>query len=245
MRKNAIGLIVAALLVTALPASAEDVPEIGPLTTYFHCAGTVRAQNALTAQAPPSWNTTAPTLSVQDNAGCTTADPGSRTGTNQENVYDGVFKGSFTGNLDSLTLRLYDIGVGAARTGAAQELAIRVSVDGKSMFGTYLPPESPLDAVSPRKEVPVSKTLTVTPKSTNSGATNYLELTVTGLGFVSELGTGIAEREILVTVNSLSEAGSAWAFDTTEVPGGISFNPTAPAAASIAATTPGPPAEES
>jgi hypothetical protein len=243
MRRNVVALVAAALLVGALPAAAEEVPEIAPLTTYFHCAGTVRAQNALPAQAAPSWNATAPALSVQDNAGCTTADPGSRTGTNQENVYDGVFKGSFTGNLDSLTVRLYDMGVGAARTGAAQQLGVRVSVDGKSMFGMFLPEESPLDAVFGRVEVPVTKSLNVTPTSTNSGVTNYLEFTVTGLGFVSELGTGITEHEVLLTVNSLSEAGSAWVFDTTEVPGGISFNPAAPAAASIAATTPGPPEE--
>ena len=130
MRRKLLVALPTVLILAAAPAIAEEVPEIAPLTTYFHCSGNVRAQNALAAQPVPTWNTTPPAASVQQGAGCGFADPGAQTGRNQENVYDAMFKGTFTGNLDSLTVRLHDMGVGAARTGAQQELGIRVSVDG-------------------------------------------------------------------------------------------------------------------
>lgn len=247
MRATFTAVAITAVLFSSLPASAQEVPppEAVALQTYFHCAGDVRVQNALTAQDPPSWDATKPGESVQaGTAGCATADP-ARTGTNQENVYDGVFKGFFTGNLDSMTVRLHDMGVGAGRTGANQPLGIRVSVDGKSMFGTITPAPSPLDAVLPPGPVPATSTVSVKPAAANSGATNYLEFTVTGLGFMTEPGAGSVEREVLVTVNSLGDGSSMWVMDTSEVPSGITFNPAAPAAATLAATTPGedPPVE--
>lgn len=234
-------LMAAMLLGSVMPATAAEInPVAARLETFFHCTGNSRVLNALTVQEAPSWDTTAPAASVQDGAGCGFADPGARTGTNQENVYDAVFKGSFTGNLDSLTLRLYDMGVGAARTGADQTLGIRLSIDGKSMFGTHTPEASPADLVL-GEPVPVPSTATVTakPSSVNSGVTNYVELTVTGLGFMTEDGAGRYVHDLVVTVNSASEAGSMWVLDTTEVPSGITFNG-APAAAAVAATTPGP-----
>ena len=114
-----------------------------------------------------------------------------------------------------------------------------------SMFDTVMPAASPLDLVTGAPTpVPATTTVKVTPAETNSGVTNYVEFTVTGLGFVEELGPGTMEREVLVTVNSLSEQSSLWVLDTTEVPSGITFNAATPAAAAIAATTPGPPVEE-
>ena len=240
MRSKLSAVAIAALLISALPAGAEDLPpEAAPLETFFHCVGDSKVLNALTVQAPPSWNETAPTASVTEGAGCGFADPGSRTGTNQENVYDAVFKGFHAGNLDSLTVRLHDIGVGPARTGEDQTLGVRVSVDGVSMFGTYTPAASPLDPVlGAPVPVPSTTQLTVTPVASETGASNLVEFTITGLGFMEQPCTGTMEREILVTVNSVSE-NSAWVMDTTEVPSGITFNPAAPAAAAVAATTPG------
>lgn len=241
MRAKLSAVAVAALLLSALPAAAEDLPpEAVALDTYFHCTGDSKVLNALTLQDPPSWDANAPAQSVQDGAGCGFADPGSRTGTNQENVYDAVFKGYHAGNLDSLTVRLYDMGVGPARTGAEQTLGVRLSVDGVSMFNTILPAASPLDLVlGAPVPVPATTEVKVTPVAVNDGATQYAEFTVTGLGFMEQPGAGDLEREVLVTVNSLSEQASAWVMDTTEVPAGITFNDATPAASTVAATTPG------
>ena len=246
MRFKLIALAAAATLL-AVPAGAEEiiVPELATLPTYFHCTGDSKVLNALLVQDVPSWDATAPSASVQSGAGCGFADPGSRTGTNQENVYDAVFKGFYAGNLDSLTVRMYDMGAGAARTGAAQTLDVRLSVDGVSMFGTHVPAPSPLDAVlGAPVPVPSSTQVTVKPVASSTGASNLVEFTITGLDFLDEDGTGILEREVLLTVNSRSEHASAWVMDTTEVPSGITFNPATPAAASVAATTPNGPPEE-
>ena len=245
MRSKLSAVAIAALLLSALPAGAEEIPPTAAtLETFFHCVGDSKVLNALTVQDPPAWDANAPTQSVQDGAGCGFADPGSRTGTNQENVYDAVFKGYYAGNLDSLTLRMHDIGVGPARTGAEQKLAVRLSVDGVSMFGSALPAPSPLDPVNDvvfgaPVPVPTAQEVTVKPVASETGASQLVEFTITGLGFMEQPGAGSLEREILVTVNSLSEHASAWVMDTTEVPSGISFNPATPAAASVAATTPG------
>lgn len=240
MRLKVASLALAATMF-AVPAAAEDLPpEAVSLNTYFHCVGDVKVLNALTVQEPPSWDENAPAKSVQEGAGCGFADPGSRTGTNQENVYDAVFKGFHAGNLDAMTVRLHDMGVGPARTGAEQTLGVRVSVDGASMFGTYLPAASPLDAVLGAPTlVPATKEVKVKPVASATGASQVVEFTITGLGFMEQPGAGDLEREVLVTVNSLSEQASAWVMDTTEVPSGITFNPATPAAASVAATTPG------
>ena len=241
MRAKLSALAIAAVLVSTLPVGAEEVaPQAAVLETYFHCVGDSKVLNALTVQDPPSWNETAPTASVTEGAGCGFADPGSRTGTNQENVYDAVFKGYHAGNLDSLTVRLHDIGVGPARTGEEQTLGVRVSVDGVSMFDTITPAEGPTDVVfGAPVPVPATTQVKVKPVASETGASNLVEFTITGLGFMEQAGTGTTEREILVTVNSLSEQSSAWVMDTTEVPSGITFNDDTPAAAAVAATTPG------
>lgn len=80
--------------------------------------------------------------------------------------------------------------------------------------------------------------MTVTPVASETGASNIVEFTITGLSFMEEAGPGSFDREVLLTVNSLSEHASAWVMDTTEVPSGITFNPETPAAATLAATTP-------
>ena len=240
MRFKVASLALAATLF-AVPAAAEDLPaEAVSLNTYFHCVGDSKVLNALTVQGPASWDANAPTQSVQQGAGCGYADPGSRTGTNQENVYDAVFKGFHAGNLDSMTVRLHDMGVGPARTGAEQTLGVRVSVDGVSMFDRVLPAASPLDVVlGDPVLVPATTQVKVKPVASATGASQVVEFTITGLGFMEQPGAGDIEREVLVTVNSLSEHASAWVMDTTEVPSGITFNPGTPAAASVAATTPG------
>ena len=241
MRAKLSAVAIAAVLVSTLPAGAEELPAEGvALDTFFHCTGDSKVLNALTVQEAPSWDENAPTQSVTEGAGCGFADPGSRTGTNQENVYDAVFKGYHTGNLDSLTVRLHDIGLGPARTGAEQTLGVRVSVEGVSMFDTILPAASPLDLVlGDPVPVPATTQITVKPVASETGASQLVEFTITGLGFMEQPGAGTFDREILVTVNSISEHASAWVMDTTEVPSGITFNPETPAAAAVAATTPG------
>lgn len=241
MRAKLSAVAIAAVLFSTLPAGAEEIaPQAVPLETFFHCTGDSKVLNVLTVQDPPSWDTNSPTASVTEGAGCGYADPGSRTGTNQENVYDAVFKGFHAGNLDSLTVRLHDMGVGPARTGAEQTLGVRISVDGVSMFDTITPAEGPTDLVfGPPVPVPATTQVKVKPVRSETGATQLVEFTVTGLGFMEQAGPGTLEREVLVTVNSLSETNSAWVMDTTEVPSGITFNPETPAAAAVAATTPG------
>lgn len=248
MRTKNVVAAAGALVMLAVPAGATETvtPTTSPLVTYFHCTGDSRVLNALLLHDPPSWNTEPPSDSVQAGSGCGFADPGSRTGTYQENVYDAVFKGSYAGNLDSLTVRLYDMGAGGSRMGFTQQLDVRLSVDGTSMFGMVTPAEGPTDLVfGAPVPVPAPGSVNVQPFSGNLGVTNSVEFTVTGLRFLEEDGAGALEREILLTINSRSEHASMWVLDTTEVPSGITFNPPTAAPAKLAATTPGAASTES
>jgi hypothetical protein len=63
-------------------------------------------------------------------------------------------------------------------------------------------------------------------------------------GFASEDGDGTTEHSIVVSIDSATATQNAfWAWDTTEVPSGISFNPATLAPAKIQVPTPPPPGE--
>lgn len=234
MRKPAL-LAAGALALAGLlnPASAAT-PQLPTQELFFHCpADGVKVTNlAPITSGVASWNATKPTASVQSGAGCGFADPGGLAGTGMETIYDVPVKGTFTGNLDSLTVRFYDINVGPSRSTNSLTAALRVVIDGQSMFGMTT-------AATP---APAARPYTITLKPSSSGASQLAEMTVTGLGFVEKEGTPQdVEHTISIAVGGTSDALSGWVMDTSETPSSIVFNPATPAAATAQATSPGGP----
>ena len=219
---------VAAILAIALPASAAPVaPTLRSERTYFHCNGQTKLANVnyAAASALPSWNTTAPSQSVQAGAGCGWADnSGFRSTQAGNSVHDGAWKGTFTGNLKSLTVEVHSISAGPGRAGGSQTFNATLFVDGVSMFGLAS------DGRANRASV------TVDPVVSSTQASASYTFTITHLPFVTEEGDGTQAREVVLNLAASSEPLMGWVYDTTEVPSGITFNPAANKGPAIRAT---------
>lgn len=211
MRKVVVA-VVAALLVLPSAAGAAIIPEatFRSERVYFECVGDVKLQNVARVQtATNPWSTEAPTQSVQDGGGCGHVEYG--LGGSQ---FDLVFEGTFTGNVDALTVHLHALSI--SEPVFSIETIAKLSVDGVERL------------VTP------AETLATT--SENSGVTVSAPFTVTGLGYGAEVGDGTRRRTFRLTISSPIRSSMQWVWDTTEVPGGITFNPAAPAETVFAAS---------
>jgi hypothetical protein len=168
---------------------------------------------------------------VTGGAGCGTADPaflidGTAERPSPTNL-DGVWSGTFTGNLRSITVEAHAIYTRAARSGAVPfGVAPVVFVDGKRMVVEGTP-----------------AVVRVTPVPSSTRASEKITFTLTGLNLVDDLdkdgqadaGKGTTKRTITVQLrNQFVDANGAvaWVFDTIKVPAGLTFNPAAPEAVS-------------
>lgn len=222
---STVAALAALTVLAAGPASA------GPLDAqfrrervFFHCSEPTRVGNAnLVAGAIPSWDTTAPS-SVQGGEGCTTADVNGvvLVVDPQENPTDGVWTGTFTGNLDKLTIHAHCmLCVGTARADGAATIGIRLTIDGEPITG---------DGATSHDVAAVED---------NSGVTQLYELTVTNIGIkepntdtngdgVGDNPFGTEEHEITLTLDGYgvdTNTFGQWVYDTSEVDSGITFNP--------------------
>ena len=229
------GIVLAAL--TPLAASGAAAGPLDPQfkneRAYFHCSGPTKLGNAnlVADEAIPGWNTTPPAGSVSGGNGCGTADANAVLFVinPQENPTDGVWRGTFTGNLDDLTVHAHCICAGLARVDDAATLGVRLSIDGEAITGTGED----------------SHDVTVVPA--NSGVTQLYEFSVTDIGMVEpNLDTdgdgvgdnpfGSAQHEVTLTLDgydAVTNTLGMWVYDTTEVPSGITFTPSTLAATKI------------
>ena len=207
--------VIALVLAIAAPAAAEhgDIhPTLRTERVFFHCAGPVKAQNATYALGTaPTWDATAPTQSVQQGAGCGYFENavGGYLGSN-ETTLDSIFEGSFTGNVDSVTVELHAIHASTSRATGPYILRANLFVDGVDV----------VDQDAPQIEV--------TPIPSSTRLSEMLRFTVTGIGLKTEDGDGSQSRRFRLVVRSVMEEQSAWVWDTTEVPSGLTFNPATP-----------------
>lgn len=212
--RPAVACLVASLL-AVVPAAAEhgDVhPTARNERAYFHCAGAVKVQNVALAQGTiPTWSTQAPSQSVQQGAGCGYYEnaAGGYLGGSRSTL-DAVWSGTFSGNVDSITVELHTIDVAASRVAGPYLLRANLFVDGVDV----------LDPDAPQIEV--------TPVPSETRLSERLSFTVTGIGLLTEDGDGTQERRYELVIRSLMEEQSAWVWDTTEVPAGVTFNPVGP-----------------
>lgn len=243
--------LVSALSLVLILASAASAthggihPTLKTENVYFHCTGDTPVYNvnwlkdvgASTAYA--RWDTSPPAGSVVDGEGCGGADAGWVT----NEVYDPVFEGSFTGNLRDMTIRIDDLVLNNDRDAATPvQLRIYAEIDGFSLFPRGVT-EGGYDG----------RVFTVTPSRVNMGATDHFEFSVTNIGTIKEIkdasgnvidvqtggavqetGNGTMEHTIKIILGLASfpgeepqtTGGTFWVWDTSEVPSGITFNPT-------------------
>jgi hypothetical protein len=209
------GLLVVALVVPAAAEHGGPHPTFRLEPTYFHCEGDVKLQNVAVVQGQiPSWDATPPPGSVQEGHGCGFYDP-LLTNTGAPGNMDGIWEGTFTGNLRNLTVELHRL-LPAAGVTFPNRFNITVDVDGASRLA--------------------NDNVVMTPEVSSTGASQKLLFTLEGLGYASEDGDGEIERTIRLQVRSFNETQSLWVFDTTEVPAGITFNPEAPSGTIVLAS---------
>lgn len=208
MRRYLTATLVGMLALSA--AAAHESGDYEPVLTnervYFHCGGTMKVSN-VEGGAPFGWDTTAPTGSVQDGSGCGTLDVVLSSG--PETGETAVFEGTFTGNLDELTLELYMIDVGFVRAGEFDEVYADLSISIDDFAAGWMG----------EARLPVERA--------NSDVTAKLEVTVAGIDLVHEDEAGEHTIRIeLQTADYYNGDSGAWVWDTIEVPAGITFNPT-------------------
>jgi hypothetical protein len=204
------------LLVFAGPAAADHGgvhPTFRTEVNYFHCSGAAKVQNVAYSQGQiPSWNTTMPPGSVQQGHGCGYYDPLAPAGVAAGQIGVGhpgaVWEGKSKGNLRDLTLELHRL-LPTAGAPLSNRLIVVVTIDGTVRLN--------------------NSNVVITPTNSSTNASHSAKITLTGLGYANEDGDGTQERTIRVQVGSYNETPqSAWVFDTTEVPAGITFNAASP-----------------
>ena len=222
------------LLAIALPASAlTSAPSLRTEEVFFRCNGVTKVANVNTLLylygTVPGWNTSRPTQSMQQGGGCGWADPSANPSTpsnpDGSSLHDATWRGTFTGNLETLTVGLHSITMGPSRVymGSRQTFNVSLFVDGTSMFG--LADDGRANRATVRL-VPVM----------SSGHTSALyRFSITGLPFRADDGDGTKKRAITLSVAAASEHMMTWVYGATEVPSGIIFNPTEPAPVSVVA----------
>jgi hypothetical protein len=219
MRRPALAALSASLVLALTgPAGATLVPTFRTERTYFHCAGSTKAQNVSYTQGQiPFWDPTPPPGSVQAGYGCGYYDPlvNNATAGGQTVAFDAVWEGKFTGNLRDLTIELHRL-LPAQGATLPNRLVVVLTVEGTERLN--------------------NTNVVITPTASSTNASQSAKITVTGLGYAQEDGDGTTQRTLRLTIRSFNETQSIWVFDTTEVPAGITFNPAAPSGTIVPAT---------
>lgn len=202
MRKLVPLCLMAAFLATvAVPAGAQETgPTFRTERAYFTCLESNKVQNIPMLNGEiPTWDTTAPGSAATGN-GC---------GMYENNVNAAGLnldvQGTFTGNLDSFTVELHNLGQSQTTPDGTLRMIATLVVDDECFADTG------------------SMAFPVVP---GVGPGHKITYTFTGLHFDDELGDGTQEHTIFIQARSSQEdTQSLWVWGASEVPSGITFNP--------------------
>ena len=217
---GAVALAVAlALPSAATAATAPTGPTLRTEGVWFACDDEAPVQNVAYLQGrTPGWTTTAPTGSVRAGAGCGAYENavGGWLGPNRTSL-DTSWAGTFTGNVDSITVALHNAHVSRARALGTFPVRVTLRIDGVDVCNC-----------------PEEGDLVLTPAADATGVSDRMTFTLTDIGLVVEDGDGARERRYEIVVRSLSEEQSGWVWGAAEVPAGVTFNPAQPEATTVA-----------
>lgn len=232
VRRLALLAPVLALGLLAPFAHADFAPTVSTQDLFLTCGGTTKEgfSNELTGGAQPTWSTAKP-ASVTTGAGCGKLDDGVFSGAVFRTPFQLGFGGTYTGNLDAVTVTLHSVNATPGRaTNAPAPLDLRMTVDGISMFGTG----TATSASGAVNTLPATRRVVVTPKGAGStGQVTQYQFTVTGLDLLLEKDTG--EHTIEFDIAAPGLLAQSWLWGAAEAPTGVTVSPAAPAAAKVAA----------
>jgi hypothetical protein len=229
VHRNLSRVIVAmgAIVALAVPAGAQEVfvPNTPLTQTYLECGGTTPeyfVNYVALDEETPTWSEIEP-ASVTTGAGCGMYDDSQFSGTVPDTIYDLNFGGTYSGNLDTLTVNLHDMGVGPARTGEDITLEVRVTIDGMSLFGVE--ENEAIDGTISAS--PAKRTVTVTPAAAASGVLSQYSFSIKDIDLLLE--TDDKEHDVQFTVGSYWENANTheWVWGNSEAPTGVTFTPEA------------------
>ncbi|HEV3475239.1 MAG TPA: hypothetical protein VG602_07730 [Actinomycetota bacterium] len=200
----------------AVPASGQtaEVPTFRTERAYFKCAEGPKLQNVAVLQGTiPTWNTTPPAGSFTAGNGCGFYENlANASGLNLE------FKGTFTGNLDNLTVELHDIYASTGRPNHQILMRAVLTIDDEPVVESAL--------------------MNFPTTASSTGISEKIAFTFTELNFDEELGDGTQVHNIHLVARGGTETQSLFVWDASEVPAGLTFNPATPEAFKIAVDRP-------
>lgn len=219
-------VVTTAFLVMAVggPAAATHtlpgepfVPQYVETAVYLHCNGDTKVGNfhATVEDTRVSFDTTKPTASYQSGAGCGTVDTFLSGAVNHNPIYDFPVRGTFTGNIKTITVRYWTIDAGLSRALNEMNFGLYLAIDGTDIVTR--PGENP--------------NVTVTPVNSSTGISRLVEFTVTDVGLGSE-ADHTTEHEIELTMESWytdTDTANIWVYDAAEIDSGLVINDTTPA----------------
>lgn len=215
----------AALLLVAGPAAADHtlpgepfVPAYVETPVFLHCNGDTKVSNvhALLEDSLVSWDETAPTGSYTTGSGCGTADTFANGTADHNPAYDFPLRGTYTGNIDNITIRFWAIDAAGSRAFDEFTVDLHLIIDGKDILAR-----------------PTQAHAMAIPSST--GIARLYEVTVTNVN-LSSAADHTMEHDVQLTLYTKYVDGSgalAWVYDAAEVDSGLVFNDTTPAAVRI------------
>ena len=225
MNKRIRAIATAAVLVMALGGTASAthtlegetfVPEYVETAEYLHCNGATKVGNAhATVDGNRvTFDTTKPTASYTTGAGCGTVDTFAAGATNNNPIYDFPVRGTFTGNIDNITIRYWGIDFCGSRAADQWTVDLHLVIDGVDIL----------------TRTPATNAYAPTVNS-STGITRLYEVTVTKVG-LNTAADHATEHEIELTVYPKFVDGSGcvvWVYDAAEIDSGLVINDTTPA----------------
>jgi hypothetical protein len=211
------------------PASANHTPPGEPFTplyvetpVYLHCNGPARLGNvhATVDGDFVTWDGTKPTASATGGAGCGTLDTFAAGSSNHNPIYDFPVKGTFTGNIDNITISFWAIELAGSRALNQFTVDVHLQIDGQDIL-TRVKTNAARDYM--------------TPSGDGTSPARLYEVTVTKVKLDSE-AAHTEEHLIEMTLYSKFINGSGinmWVYDASEVPSGLTINDKTPAAVKI------------
>jgi len=198
---------------THTPPGEPFVPEYVETETFLHCNGTKLGNASATLNGDRvAFDTTKPTASFTTGAGCGTLDTFLGGTANHNPIYDFPIRGTFTGNINNITIRFWAIELAGSRALNEWTVDLHVQIDGMDILARPTVAHAPIteDATDPAR---------------------LYEVTVTNVGLSSE-SDHTMEHEIEITAYSKFIDGSGinmWVYDASEVDSGLVINDSTPA----------------
>jgi hypothetical protein len=205
---------------THTPAGEVFVPEYVETAEYLHCNGATKVGNvhATAEDNRVAFDTKKPTASYTTGAGCGTIDTFLAGSADHNPIYDFPVRGTFTGNIDNITIRYWGIDFCGSRALEEWTVDLHLVIDGIPILSREPATEAHAPTIN-----------------SSTGISRLYEVTVTKVGF-NTLADHTAEHEIELTVYPKFVNGSGcviWVYDAAEIDSGLVFNDTTPSAVKI------------